>query len=118
MRGDGVKPQVTNVPKEWVELDNGFKLKPRPGRVIVLLDKFEHKGRIIIPDRAQVPPTTGVVIGFGSDVDGFVVGERVVFGVYSGTLVKFKNQPKIRMLSPDEILASVSEDIELEGTEA
>lgn len=102
----------------WIKLDNGFCLKPRAGRVIVKIDKFEHKGKIIIPDRAQVPPTTGIVMGFGAGLEDIAVGDRVVFGVYSGTLLKFKNQPVVRVLSPEEILATVSGDADLEDTGA
>lgn len=93
-------------------------IKPKRGRVIVELDSFEYKGRLIIPDRAQVPPTTGKVVAVGDGVEGISVGEKVVFGVYSGTLLKFKNRPRMRVLIPDEILAEVVLNAELEATEA
>jgi co-chaperonin GroES (HSP10) len=97
-------------------------IKPRRGRIIVLLDQFEYKGRLVIPDRAQAPPTTGVIVRIGEGTDGvedLKIGDKIVFGVYSGTLLKFKNKPKLRVLIPDEILAVVGEtDVELEATEA
>jgi co-chaperonin GroES (HSP10) len=106
-----------------------FYLKATPGRIIVKEDEFSYKGRIIIPDKTQRRPTTGTVIDVGEGVGKFEYdngepgewiplfsrGDRLVYGVYSGTVLNFKGQPAYRVLGQDEILAVMHGEAELEG---
>lgn len=91
---------------------------PNKGRVLVLEDPFEYKGTIIIPDKVQKRPTTGriVAVGAGVSTDEYPIKSRIVYGLYSGTVINFKNQPAYRLLNPDEeILGFIAEDADLEG---
>lgn len=122
-----------------------FRLVPTPGKIVVREDNFQYKGRIIVPEVAQRRPTTGVVLevgdGVGEMIDvppmyktntstkeleivepahqqfkpRFEVGQKVVYGLYSGTVINFKGQPAFRILGQDEVLAIVEGDAELEG---
>ena len=92
-----------------------FRLLPKPGRVLVLEDEFNYQGNIIIPDKAKRRPTTGKIIAIGEGVTSCEIGEKIVYGLYSGTVVNFKGQPTYRVLGPEEILLSVEGEAELEG---
>lgn len=92
-----------------------FKLTPAPGRVIVQEDAFRYEGRIVIPEKAQRRPTVGKIIAVADDITEWSVGEKVVYGLYSGTVINFKGQPAFRILGRDEILATVIGNPELEG---
>jgi len=95
---------------------------PTPGRIIVQEDlALDKVGRIIVPDKVKKRPTTGTILEVGLGVDGYFVGDRVVYGLYSGTVLTFKGwSPKtrinFRILNTDEILAKVDKETpELEG---
>jgi chaperonin GroES len=94
-----------------------FFLDPTPGRIIVVEDQFQAQGRIIVPDTLKRRPTTGKILAVGDGVyDMLKVGERVVYGLYSGTVINFKGQPAFRILGQDEVLSIVrGADLILEG---
>lgn len=116
-----------------------FKLRPAPGKLLVIEDGFKYEGRIVIPDKVQKRPTTGIIHKMGEGIGKYVSevetdgegneittevfvphykeGERVVYGLYSGTVVNIRNCAKVfRVLSPDDVLVVVEEgEIELEG---
>jgi len=92
-----------------------FKLTPSSGRVIVQEDAFRYEGKIIIPEKAQRRPTVGAIIAVASDITEWEIGEKIVYGLYSGTVINFKGQPAYRILGRDEILATVTGNPELEG---
>ena len=87
------------------------------GRVTILQDEFHYVGRIAIPDTAKRKPTTGhVLLVSNYETLGDLVGLRVVYGIYSGTLLKFKGRDAFRVLECREILGIVNhEDAELEN---
>ncbi len=93
----------------------GFKLVPSPGRIIVQEDEFAYGGKIIIPEKLQRRPTVGRIIATAPDISEWNVGDKIVFGLYSGVVINFKNQPAFRILNRDEVLATVVGDAELEG---
>ncbi|GAB4222913.1 MAG: co-chaperone GroES [Acidobacteriota bacterium] len=95
------------------------KVKFRPLHDRVLVKRIEEtettKGGIIIPDTAKEKPQEGEVIAVGSgkrDDEGKVhklevkAGDRVLFGKYSGTEVKFDGDEYV-VLREDEILGIV-----------
>ena len=109
-------PQTYKEPKKKLKMT--VKLIPSPGRVIVEEDRFHYGGKIIIPDATQRRPTTGKVIAIGPGVEweSLAIGVRVVYGLYSGTVINFKNNPAFRILQEGEILSVVQGDKEeLEG---
>lgn len=93
------------------------KFRPLHDRVLVkrLEAEQKSKGGIIIPDAAKEKPIEGEVIAVGKGKileDGNVrplevkVGDRVLFGKYSGTEIKIEGEEHI-MMREDEILGVV-----------
>jgi chaperonin GroES len=91
-------------------------LTPLHDRVIVkrIEEKESIKGGIIIPDSAKEKPMEGEVLAVGPgrrekgelfplDVK---VGDRVLFGKYSGTEIKIEDQ-EVLILREEEILAKL-----------
>ena len=94
-----------------------MKLKPLQDRVVVTRVKEEEKskGGIIIPDSAKEKPVEGQVVAVGNGKileDGTVrkldvkVGDRILFGKYSGTEVKIEGEEHL-ILREDEILGVI-----------
>ena len=92
------------------------KVTPLHDRVIIrrIEEKESVKGGIIIPDTAKEKPQEGEVIAVGAgklekgqriplDVE---VGDRVLFGKYSGTDIKLDDQDYL-ILREEEILAKL-----------
>ncbi len=94
-----------------------MKIRPLQDRVIVkrLEEEEKTKGGIIIPDTAKEKPQEGKVIAVGKGKiteDGKVipldvkVGDRILFGKYSGTEVKIEGEEHL-IMRQDDILAIV-----------
>ena len=88
------------------------KIRPLQDRVIVKRVKEEEKtkGGIIIPDTAKEKPSEGEVIAVGPggrDENGKLipidlkVGDRVLFGKWSGTEVKIDGEDLLIMKESD-----------------
>ena len=94
-----------------------MNIRPLHDRVVVKREAEERKsaGGIVIPDTASEKPTFGKVIAVGKgkvlengetrtlDVK---VGDRVLFGKYSGTEVKVDNQDVV-VMREDDVMAIV-----------
>ncbi len=89
-----------------------MKFRPLHDRVLVRRIEQEEKtaGGIIIPDTAKEKPMEGEVIATGSGArqeDGKVIpldvkaGDRILFGKWSGTEVKFNGQEYLVMKESD-----------------
>jgi chaperonin GroES len=87
-------------------------IRPLHDRVIVKREAEERKspGGIVIPDTASEKPTFGKVIavGHGKVLDSgqvrpldVKVGDRILFGKYSGTEVKVDNEELVVMREED-----------------
>jgi len=92
-------------------------ITPLHDRVLVkrIEDKETVRGGIIIPDSAKEKPQEGEVVAAGAgkiekgarvplDVK---VGDRILFGKYSGSEIKIENEEYL-ILREDEILAKLS----------
>ena len=90
------------------------KFRPLQDRLLVKRVEAEEKskGGIIIPDSAKEKPIEGVVIAVGNGKvldDGKTrsievkVGERILFGKYSGTEIKVDGEEHV-ILREDEVL--------------
>jgi chaperonin GroES len=104
-------------PRSWrlrQEAEIMSKIRPLQDRVIIKRVKEEEKskGGIIIPDTAKEKPIEGEVIAVGNgkvQEDGTVrkldvkVGDRVLFGKYSGTEVKIDGEERL-IIREDDIL--------------
>jgi chaperonin GroES len=89
-----------------------MKLKPLHDRVVVRRIESEEKtsGGIIIPDTAKEKPQEGEVLAVGSGARNekgelipldVKVGDRVLFGKWSGTEVKLDGQELLIMKESD-----------------
>ena len=92
-----------------------MKIRPLQDRIVVkrLEGESKTKGGIIIPDTAKEKPIEGEVVAVGNGKvmeDGTVkkldvkVGDRVLFGKYSGTEIKLDGEEHI-ILREDDVLA-------------
>jgi chaperonin GroES len=92
-------------------------MRPLHDRVVVRREPQEQRsaGGIVIPDTAGEKPTFGKVVAVGQGkvlengqtraVD-IKVGERVLFGKYSGTEVKVNNEELV-VMREDDVMAVV-----------
>ncbi len=93
-----------------------MKVKPIYDRILVkrFEEKEQKKGGIIIPDTAREKPMEGKVIAVGAgrlekgqrvplEVK---VGNRVIFGKYSGTEIKIDDDEHV-ILKEDEVLGII-----------
>jgi chaperonin GroES len=93
-------------------MEEKMKLKPIEDHIVVKVPTaVEEKtvGGIIIPDTAKEKPQSGEVIAVGTDEDLqkiVKVGDKVLYGKYSGTEVEVEGE-KLLILSKDDILAIV-----------
>ena len=86
-----------------------MKFRPLHDRVVVKRIEAEDKtaGGIIIPDTAKEKPSQGEVIAVGRDEAGKLisidvqVGDRVLFGKWSGTEVTIDGQELLIMKERD-----------------
>jgi len=89
-----------------------MKIRPLQDRVIVkrLEEEGKTKGGIIIPDTAKEKPQEGKVIAVGkgkvTDEGKLIpldvkVGDRILFGKYSGTEVKIEGEEHLIMREED-----------------
>lgn len=95
----------------------GGKLHPLDDRVVVKRLEAEEKtaGGIILPDNAKEKPQKGEVIAVGPGklldsgaraVPDVVVGDKVLFGKYSGTEVKVDGV-ELLIMRENDILAKL-----------
>jgi chaperonin GroES len=94
-----------------------MKIRPLGDRIVVKRVKEEDKtkGGIIIPDTAKEKPLEGLVVAVGSGKalkDGTMraldvkVGDKVLFGKYTGTEVKLDGEEHV-LINEDDVLAVV-----------
>ena len=96
-----------------------MKIKPLQDRIIVkrLEEEEKTKGGIIIPDAAKEKPQEGKVIavGYGKVLDNgqkfaltVKVGDKILFGKYSGTEIKIDGEEHL-ILREDDVLGIVED---------
>ena len=89
-----------------------MKIKPLSDRVIVKAEAAEEKtaSGIILPDTAKEKPQVGKIVAVGpgkiSDSGSTIkmtvkVGDKVLYGKYSGTEVTFENEDYLIMKEND-----------------
>jgi len=97
-----------------------MKIKPLGDRIVVkpLEPEEKTKGGIVLPDTAKERPQEGkvVAIGKGKVTDEgktispeVKVGDRVLYGKYSGTEITTKDGEEYLILREDDILAIMEE---------
>jgi chaperonin GroES len=94
-----------------------MKIRPLHDRVIVqrLEEEEKTKGGIIIPDSAKEKPQEGKVIAVGAGkilengtklALAVKVGDKILFGKYSGTEIKVDGE-ELLMMREDDILGVI-----------
>ena len=97
-----------------------MKIKPLQDRILVkrIEEEEKTKGGIIIPDAAKEKPQEGKVVAVG---DGKVlengtkspltvkVGDKILFGKYSGTEIKVDGEEHL-ILREDDVLGIVEDE--------
>jgi chaperonin GroES len=89
-----------------------MKLRPLQDRILVqrVEEETKTKGGIIIPDTAKEKPAEGKVVAVGNGKVGddgnrlaleIKVGNRILFGKYSGTEVKIEGEEYLIMREDD-----------------
>ena len=89
-----------------------MKIKPLSDRVVVKAEAAEEKtaSGIILPDTAKEKPQMGKIVAIGpgkiSDSGSSIkmtvkVGDKVLYGKYSGTEVTFENEDYLIMKEND-----------------
>lgn len=87
-----------------------FDIEPYNGRIYVVQEDVESVGGIYIPDSAkkdgEMQTNIGFVVGVGPGVDFCKVGDKVLYGKYSGAWLFNK---KYRVMNDDDILGKFKE---------
>ncbi len=89
-----------------------MKLRPLQDRILVqrVEEETKTKGGIIIPDTAKEKPAEGKVVAVGNGKVGddgkrvaleIKIGDRILFGKYSGTEVKIEGDEYLIMREDD-----------------
>jgi chaperonin GroES len=102
---------------DYTDTEEIMTIRPLYDRVVVtrVAEEEKTKGGIIIPDSAKEKPVEGKVLAIGSGrvlEDGSVrkldikVGDRVLFGKYSGTEVNINGEEHL-ILREDDLLGVV-----------
>ena len=78
--------------------------------IFVLPDKVVDKtdSGIILTDYSKKRPTSGTIIAIGSKVKDFKVGNRIIYGEFSGakqTIIWNNKEEEIFIMTPTDILA-------------
>lgn len=94
------------------------KIKPLGNRVLIKRAEAQTtKGGILLPDSAQEKPREGTVLAVGPgklsdngtlETVEVKVGDRVLFGPYSGTEVTPEGDEKLLILADTEIFGVLS----------
>ena len=94
-----------------------MKIRPLNDRVLVIREEEEQKsvGGIIIPDTAKEKPQRGKIVAAGAGKMGedgkripleVKAGDRILFGKYAGTEIKFDGVEHVFM-KEDDILSII-----------
>lgn len=83
-------------------------MKPLKDRVVLKQMEAEEKtaSGIILPDEAKEKPEVAEVIAVGKEVKEVKVGDKVLYGKYSGTEVKYKGEEYL-IVKEEDVLAIV-----------
>lgn len=87
-------------------------INPIGDRVVIKVDEEDQKiGSIYLPDAAKDEKAQGTVIAVSKrEEDGAInVGDKVIFGKYSGDEIKIDGQ-NLRIVEQDDILAIIELD--------
>lgn len=80
------------------------------GEIIKECASCNGKGALLeIPDQAKARPTSGVIQVCGPDCEAYKVGDRVAYTGYTGHLLPFKGNTRVRIMNEKEAMCLVEE---------
>ena len=87
-----------------------MNITPMRDCIFVKPDEAEvkSKGGIILSDFSKKRPTTGIIVAVGPKVVGLKVGERVVYGEFSGAreiMSMGSDEVELMIMTEEDILA-------------
>lgn len=87
-----------------------YTLQPTRNRVAVkpIAEEMVSQAGIILPEIAERRPVKGRIVAVGSDVQGFAVGETVLYPRYAGVEVEVDREVFI-VLADHELVARILE---------
>lgn len=59
---------------------------------------------IIAPDIAQRKATSGTIVSIGPECEYFVPGQRVLYSIFAGTEIEFKQKAVVRIMHEHEVM--------------
>lgn len=107
-----LSPETEKPEKTLDQLIAECYIEPTFGRLVIIEDEFRYKGKMIIPETAKRKSTTGTILKMNLpkvDELPFIIGDRILTGTYSGTMVEFDGVKTWRILSENEVLAIVND---------
>ena len=72
--------------------------------LLVKIDSFEYKGKLVIPEIAKRKPTKGDVIQKADNITDIQVGDKIMYSQYAGYLVVIDGVACYRVIGISEIL--------------
>lgn len=87
-----------------------MKLIPYGRTIFVLPDKVVDRTEsgIILSDFSAKRPASGTIIAIGNRIEGFKIGDRILYGEFSGTrqIIEYgEEDTEIFIMTPDDVLA-------------
>lgn len=85
-------------------------ISPYGETIFVLPDKVIDKteGGIILTDYTKKRPTSGTIIAIGGKIRDFTIGQRIVYGEFSGSkqIIEYGGKDEeIFIMTPNDVLA-------------
>ena len=87
-----------------------MNITPLRNSIFVLPDKVIDKtgSGLILTDYSKKRPTSGTIIAIGNKVEDFKIGDRIIYGEFSGAkhIINYNNEDtEIFIMTPNDILA-------------
>ena len=88
---------------------------PGSGLIVILEDKFEYKGKVLLPKTTERKGTTGVILKVGDGLirtfNGNILkqGDRIAYGTWTGTQFSFEGRPAYRVLGEMEVTCIITD---------
>lgn len=91
-----------------------MNITPLGNSIFILPDKTidRTESGIILTDYSKKRPTSGTIIAFGKEVKDFKIGDRIIYGEFSGhkQIINYNNEDtEIFIMTPEDILALLLE---------
>lgn len=102
------------------KIDEVSYVEAMVGRLIVKPDSFKYSGALVVPEKYQRKPTVGTIVQVNLTPEGnpnnLTIGDRIVYGVYSGTPVVLTisgEEQALIVLTPEEVLVRLRGEVTL-----